>query len=85
MAVLPQAALMAAIVATLFYWPAGIVAALLLAAFGVPLDAVLSFGGHLGRLAGLFAWWLLAFVGACTYTVCVFPWSERIMAWPGNK
>jgi Zn-dependent protease len=82
---LPQAAVMASIVATLLYWPAGVTLALVLGAFGVPLDTVVSFGGSFNRLVGLFAWWLLAFAIACVYIACAFPWEERVLKWPKKK
>ena len=68
---------MAAIVATLLYCPAGLVLALLLALFGVSFQAALTFGGSLNTFAGLAAWWLLAFVAACVYSVWSFPWDTE--------
>ena len=68
---------MAAIVATLVYWPASIALALLLNVFGVSLDAVATFGGAFNMPVGLFVWWLLAFAGSCIYAACVFPWWNK--------
>lgn len=85
MAALPHAAMLASIVATLLYFPAGIALALAFGAFGTPLDSLVTFGGSFGRLVGLLAWWLLAFAVACVYTACAFPWEERILAWPKKK
>jgi hypothetical protein len=70
---------MGAVVATMLYWPIGIGIVLLLALFGIPLDTVVTFGGTFGTLAGLFAWWLLAFVGALAYAACAFPWEDSAL------
>jgi hypothetical protein len=43
---------------------------------GVPLDHLLTFGGALGRYAGMFAWWLAFFVLALVYAGFAFPWDE---------
>ena len=72
-----QMAVMAAIVATLLYPPVAIVLALLLALFGVPLEAFVTLGGAIGTHAGMLAWWLVAFVLALTYAAFVFPWGYR--------
>jgi hypothetical protein len=76
---------MAAIVATLVYWPLGIAMVLVLKMFGVSFEAVVTFGGTFNTLFGLVAWWLLAFAGSCTYAVCAFPWGEKVLAWPRKK
>jgi hypothetical protein len=76
---------MAGIVATLLYWPAGVALVLLLGVFGIPLESVVTFGGTCGRLAGLLAWWLLAFAIACVYIAFVFPWEERVLTWLKKK
>jgi hypothetical protein len=82
---LPQLAVMSAIVATLFYWPAGIAAALVLAVLGIPFTTVATFGGAFNTFVGLIAWWLLAFAGACAYAACAFPWGDKVLAWPRKK
>ena len=82
---LSQVAVMAAIVATLAYWPLGIAIALLLALFGVSIDAVATFGGRFNTFFGLFAWWLITFAGACIYAACAFPWGDKVLAWPRKK
>ena len=82
---LSQLVVMAAIVATLLYVPAGLALLLLLALFGIPIDAVVTFGGFFNTLLGLFAWWLLAFAIACIYVACAFPWGDKVLAWPRKK
>lgn len=67
---------MAAVVATLCYWPIGIALAIVLALLGVPLDALLTFGGALDRFAGMAAWWLIFFTPALVYAVLAFPWDQ---------
>jgi hypothetical protein len=69
-------AAMAAIVATLCYFPIGIAIALALAWLGVPLDAWLTFGGAVNRYAGMALWWLVFFAPALAYAALVFPWEE---------
>ena len=68
---LAQQAVTAAVVATLFYVPAGLALLLTLRIFGVPFDSVASFGGALGTFSGLFVWWLLVFIPACLYVAIV--------------
>ena len=75
---------MAAIGATLLYVPLGASAAFVASLCGVPIGAVVTFGGLLGTVPGLLAWWLLAFAGACACTVCLFPWKEKVLEWPGK-
>jgi hypothetical protein len=72
---LSQMAVMGAVVATLAYFPLGIALVLLFSLFGVSLDRVLTFGGTFNTVLGLFAWWLLAFVGASIYAATMFPWG----------
>lgn len=72
-----QMALMAAIVATLLYWPAGVVAGALLGLLGVPIDSFVTFGGAINRFAGLAAWWLIAFAAALAYASVAFPWAAE--------
>ena len=76
---------MGAIVATLAYFPLGIGLALVLALLGIPLGAVLTFGGTFNTWLGLFAWWLLFFVGASIYAACAFPWGYKVLEWPRKK
>ena len=76
---------MAAIVATLVYFPAGIAMVLVLKMFGISFEAVVTFGGLFNTLLGLLVWWLLAFAGSCIYAACAFPWGEKVLAWPRKK
>jgi hypothetical protein len=76
---------MAAIVATLAYFPVGIAMVLLLKMFGISFEAVVTFGGTFNTLLGLFAWWLLAFAGSYVYAICAFPWGDKVLAWPRKK
>jgi hypothetical protein len=57
----------AAIIATMLYWPAGIVLAALCALFGIPAQAFITFGGLLATVPGMLAWWLVAFAFALAY------------------
>jgi hypothetical protein len=75
-AAISQMVLMAAIVATLLYFPVGLVLALALAFFGVPLAAFVTFGGALGTYAGMLAWWLVVFVPTLVYAAFAFPWPH---------
>lgn len=73
---------MAAIVATLVYFPLGLALALALRIAGVSVHAWLTFGGALHAFLGLVAWWLLFFVASCVYAACFFPWDEKVLGWP---
>jgi hypothetical protein len=85
MSSLGQMVLMGAIVATLLYWPLVVAVALALALLGIPYQPVATFGGTFSTWLGLIAWWLLAFAGACIYAACVYPWTDEMLAWPGEK
>ena len=75
-AAIGQMAVMAAVVATICYWPVGIMVALALAAAGVSLDALLTFGGSLNRYVGMAVWWLVFFAPSLVYAAVVFPWEQ---------
>ena len=64
---------MAAIVTTLAYIPVGAFAAMLaFAAFDVPLESLLTFGGQVHIVAGLALWWGIAYLPALLYAaVCI--------------
>ena len=69
-----QAMTMAAIVATLLCVPVGALLALLAYVFlDVPVQSLLTFGGALHAVAGLLAWWTVAFVAAVVYAVFAMP------------
>ena len=85
MRAVPQMMVMAAIVATLVYLPAGLVLPLLLGLFGISIDAVVTFGGFFNFLLGMLVWWLVVFAVACIYTACVFPWGDEVLAWPRKR
>ena len=69
---------MAAIVATMVYWPVWVVLVVLCALLGLKAQTYLSFGGALGTFSGMAAWWLLAFAMALPYAACVFPWELKM-------
>jgi hypothetical protein len=77
LAAFAQVLVMAAVVATLVYFPLGILLALVLPPFGITFDVLLTFGGAVHFLVGLLAWWLLIFAGACAYAGWMFPWGEQ--------
>jgi hypothetical protein len=76
---------MAAIVATLVYFPAGLVLGFALRLLDVSFEAFVTFGGALHVLLGLAAWWLLFFAGALVYAACLMPWGEQVLEWPRKK
>jgi hypothetical protein len=82
---LSQMMVMGAVVATLLYVPLGMAVAVALLLIGVPLGAVVTFGGTFNFFFGMFAWWLLAFTGACVYAACAFPWGDKVLAWPRKR
>jgi hypothetical protein len=68
-------AVMAAIVATLVYWPACLALALLFKVLDRSPDTLVTFGGALTTFSGLLAWWLIAFALALAYAAWAFPWD----------
>ena len=85
MASLGQLAVMAALVATLAYFPLGLGLAFLFRIAGVAFEPLITFGGILGTLVGLIAWWLLVFTGAFMYATFMFPWGDKEFGWPRKK
>ena len=69
-----QTLVMAAIVTTALYVPAGALIALPFLAAGVSLESVVSFGGLLPAAGGLAAAWGILFVPALVYSAFVMPW-----------
>ena len=69
---------MAAIVASLLYWPAALVLVLLASLMGVTAESLVTLGGSLGIFSGMLAWWLLLFALVLPYAVSVFPWNVKL-------
>lgn len=75
---LSQMIVMAAIVAAALYVPlAGLLALLAFVLFGLSLQDFITFGGRLGLLDGLVAWWAVMLVPALVYAACAMPWAPR--------
>lgn len=74
---LTQAVVVAIVVATILYVPAGLVLAVVLTPFGISLQALATFGGRLELFPGLVAWWLIVLVPALVYTAFMFPWGGK--------
>ena len=69
---LSQVAGMAALVASLLYFPVGAVLALLcFAARDVSIHSFITFGDTFNPLPGLLMWWVFAFVPAFAYAAHV--------------
>jgi hypothetical protein len=67
----------AVVVTTILYFPAGAILALVLAPFGVSLQTLATFGGRLELFPGLLVWWLVVLVPALVYTAFVYPWAGK--------
>jgi hypothetical protein len=75
---LPQMLVMAAIVASALYVPlAGLLALAAFVVFGIALTDFITFGGTLGLLEGLVAWWALMLVPAIVYAAYAMPWESK--------
>lgn len=85
MATLAQLAVMAALVATMAYFPLGLALIFLLRIAGLGYEALITFGGSFGIFAGLVAWWLLVFTGALVYAAFMFPLGDKEFGWPEKK
>ena len=72
-----QAVVVAVVVTTILYVPAGILLALVLTPFGISLQALATFGGRLELFPGLVAWWLIVLVPALVYTAFMYPWGGK--------
>ena len=69
-----QRLVMAALVTTLLYAPAGAVLGVLaFLLLGIPAHAFITFGEVLNAPAGLALWWAIAFVPALVYAVLCTP------------
>lgn len=73
----PQLFVMTAIVTTALFVPVAALLALAAMAFGIPLESFATFGGSLGPVAGVFAWWAIFFAPALVYAAYMMPWSGR--------
>jgi succinate-acetate transporter protein len=82
---LAQLAVMAAIVATIVYFPLGLVLIAVFRVAGVGYVALITFGGAFGMLLGLIAWWLLVFAAALVYAAFMFPWGEKTFGRPRKE
>jgi hypothetical protein len=80
-----QVAVLAAIVATLLYFPLGLAIVLVLRIAGIGFETVATFGGLFGVFLGLMIWWLLVFAGAFAYAACLFPWRDKVLGWPKKQ
>jgi hypothetical protein len=69
--------MLAAVVTTLLYVPAGALLAGLLFLAGASPHTVLTFDRALNAVQGLIAWWALGFVPALAYVAYALPWSRR--------
>jgi hypothetical protein len=75
---------MAAICATLMCLPvAGLLALFAYAVLGISFHSFLTFDGALNNVAGLLAWWSLAFLIALPYAAFAMPWSPTAISPPG--
>ena len=73
-----QMLLMAVIVTTALFLPVGALLALLcFAAFRLPLESFVGFGGRLTPVEGLLAWWAILFVPALVYSAYAMPWHAH--------
>ena len=76
---------MAAIVASMVYFPLGALLALGACLAGVGFTGFVTFGDTVGFFAGAGLWWLVFCAGALIYAVCLFPWGDEVLGWPRKK
>lgn len=69
---------MAAIVGTLLYFPAGLAVVLVCNLVELPAVSLITFGGALGVFTGLLAWWLIGFAIVLPYAAFIFPWHAKM-------
>jgi hypothetical protein len=75
---LPRMVVMAAIVDSALFVPFGAILALLsFALFGIPLQSFITFGGALGGVEGLIAWWAILLVPSLVYAAYAMPWQSQ--------
>ena len=71
---LPQTFVMAALVATLLWLPAGALLALFSRfMLGTSVEAFVTFGGRMNEFVGVLAWWALAFLASLIYAAFCMP------------
>lgn len=75
---------MTAVVAMMLYWPIGILLAVICALIGFPFNSLVTFGGALGTVAGMAAWWLLIYALTLPYAAFVFPWDAKADGFRGS-
>ena len=75
---------MAAVVATMLYWPIGIAVAVVCALVGFPFSSLVTFGGSLGNFGGMLAWWLVVFGLTLPYAAVMFPWDSKADGFRGS-
>ena len=73
---------MAALVATMAYFPLGLALIWVLHLGGVGFETLISFGGALPVLIGLMVWWMLFFAAALVYAVFVFARADPAFTGP---
>ncbi len=75
---LPQMVAMAVIVNTALFAPVGGILALLsFVLFGVSHQQFVTFGGALGAVEGLVAWWALLLAPSLAYAAYMMPWGPK--------
>ena len=73
-----QMLVMAAIVTTALFLPAGTILVLLASAlFGVTLLGFITFGGFFTLLEGVLVWWAVFFLPALVYATYAMPWNAE--------
>ena len=76
-ATVTQAVVTAVIVATMLYFPAAALLALVVTLFGISPQALATFGSRLDLLPGLVAWWFIVLIPVLVYAAFVYPWEEH--------
>jgi hypothetical protein len=71
-------AILAAIMASVLYWPAGMVIVLCSSLLGMPAESLLTLGGSLGIFSGMLAWWLVLFALVLPCALFMFPWNVKL-------
>lgn len=77
-------AVMTAVVAMMLYWPIGIGLAVICALIGFPFKSLVTFGGSLGSVTGMVAWWLVVYGLTLPYAAFMFPWDAKADGFRGS-